>query len=169
MTSAPTPDDRILFDAVVYPHRSLSKTGFLVVMGLIAGCSFSMGVAFYLVGAWPVVGFLGLDVLIIYAAFRLNYRQARAYETLTLRPDRLDVVQVDLAGRARHATLQPYWLSVVLETMPGRSPCLILRSHGRRVEIAAFLPDEEKAALAESLRRALAEVRTPTPHRRVPG
>lgn len=153
----------ILFDVVIYPHRSLSRVGFVLVMGLIAGSSFTMGVVFYLAGAWPVIGFLGLDVLIIYVAFRLNYRRARAYETLTLRRDRLDVIQVDAAGHSRRTSLQPYWLSVALEQASGRLPRLMLRSHGRGLEVAAFLPEEEKSALAETLRAALASARTPTP------
>ena len=161
MHTAAKPDDRVLFEAVVYPHRSLSKFGFLLVMGLMAVCSFTLGTAFYLAGAWPVVGFLGLDVLIVYVAFRLNYRHARAYETLTLRSSRLDVVQVNAAGRIRRAALQPYWLSVVLEKASGRTPWLVLRSHGRGLEIAAFLPEEEKETLADTLRQALVESRTP--------
>ena len=51
-------------------------------MGLIGLVSFAAGAMFFVVGAWPVVGFLGLDLLLIYLAFRASYRSGRAYETL---------------------------------------------------------------------------------------
>ena len=68
------------------PHRSLGPTGFLILMAVLGGVSFAAGIVFLLVGAWPVFGFFGLDVLLIYCAFRLNYRAARAYEEVTVTP-----------------------------------------------------------------------------------
>src|SRR5262249_17268240 len=73
-----------LFSAVITPHRSLSSTGFLLVMLLVGGMSLIGGLFFFLIGAWPVVGFLGLDVLLVYLAFRINYRAANAYEQVTM-------------------------------------------------------------------------------------
>ena len=67
-----------LFSAVLTPHRSLSATGFVIVMALVGGVSFAAGIAFLLMGAWPVFGFFGLDVLLIYLAFRANYRAGTA-------------------------------------------------------------------------------------------
>lgn len=150
-----------LFDAVLYPHRSLGQTGFLLVMVALCAGSFVIGLAFFLLGAWPVVGFLGLDVLLVYVAFRLNYRAARAYETLRLTPERLEVTQIDPAGRGRHTSFQPYWLAVDMDDPPRRSSRLTLRSHGRRLEIARFLTPPEKLDLARALRRALERTRGP--------
>ena len=73
-----------LFSALLTPHRSLSGVGFLVVMGVLAGISFVGGVVFFFVGAWPVIGFLGLDVALVYWAFRANYLAAAAYEEVTV-------------------------------------------------------------------------------------
>ena len=61
-----------LFSAVLTPHRSLGAVGFVVLMSLLSALSFAAGIMFYLIGAWPVVGFLGLDVLLVYLAFRAN-------------------------------------------------------------------------------------------------
>src|ERR1044072_5530077 len=83
-----------LFSALLTPHRSLGNTGFLVVMGLIAGLSFMAGIMFLLLGAWPVMPFLGLDVVLIYWAFRANYRAAAAYEEGTVTPSELHVKKV---------------------------------------------------------------------------
>jgi len=72
------------FSAVLLPHRSLGRKGFIILMGVISLVSFITGIAFYMQGAWPVLGFFGLDVLLIYGAFRLNYRAARLRETIEL-------------------------------------------------------------------------------------
>lgn len=156
-----TAQARPLLDVVMYPHRSLGPTGFLVLMAALCACSFVVGLAFILSGAWPVVGFLGLDVLVVYVAFRLNYRAARAYETVRLTRGALEITKVDAGGRRRCATLQPYWLAVEIDDPPDRDSRLTLRSHGRRLEIGGFLTPDEKLDLARALRRALDEVRRP--------
>lgn len=158
-SAAPAPP--LLFDAVVYPHRSLGPTGFLVLMGALCGCSFTIGLIFYLSGAWPVVGFLGLDILVVYVAFRLNYRAARAYETLRLTPAELEITQVDARGRGRRIVFQPYWLAVDMDDPPRRDSRLTLRTHGRWLEIGRFLTPEEKLGLAQALRQALSRARRP--------
>ena len=73
-----------LFSAIITPHRSLTSTGFVLVMALVGGFSFIGGLVFFAIGAWPVVGFLGLDVLLVYWAFRINYRAATAFEEVTV-------------------------------------------------------------------------------------
>jgi uncharacterized membrane protein len=166
----PAADPAPLLDVVVYPHRSLGPTGFLMLMAVLSACSFTIGMVFYLSGAWPVIGFLGLDVLIVYVAFRLNYRAARAYETVRLTREALEVTRVDSSGRGRRITLQPYWLAVDMDDPPRRHSRLTLRTHGRRLEIGGFLTPDEKLDLARALRRALEEVRQPAaPKSAIPG
>lgn len=157
----PVADMPPLLDVVVYPHRSLGPTGFLVLMGALCACSFTVGLVFVLSGAWPVVGFLGLDVLVVYVAFRLNYRAARAYETVRLTAAELAITQVDARGRGRRVSFQPTWLAVDMDDPPRRDSRLTLRSHGRRLEIGRFLTPQEKLDLARTLRRALDEARRP--------
>ena len=67
-----------IFAAVLTPHRSLGNIGFLVLMIVFGGVSFVSGIAFLMMGAWPIFGFFGLDVLLLYWAFRINYRRAAA-------------------------------------------------------------------------------------------
>lgn len=150
-----------LLDVVVYPHRSLGKAGFLVLMAVLSVCSLALGLALYLSGAWPAIGFLGLDLLVVYVAFRLNYRAARAYETVRLTPGALEVTRVDARGRGRRITFQPYWLAVDMDDPPRRHSRLTLRAHGRRLEVGGFLTPDEKLDLARALRRALDEARRP--------
>src|SRR4026209_2898607 len=87
MTEAsPIPQGQTRFSAVLTPHRSLGPKGFMVLMGAVCAVSFGTGLLFYLLGAWPVIGFMGLDVALIYIAFRLNYRPARLSQTEPLTP-----------------------------------------------------------------------------------
>ena len=153
----PRSEDRVVFDAVLTPNRSLSPRGFVVLMCGICAISFTAGLFFFLVGAWPVVGFMGLDVLLIYLAFRINYRRGRMYETLRLTPRRLAVRRVDSWGEARQWSFQPAWLQVLMDEPPGDDSRLILRSHGRSLAIGGFLTLEERVDLARTLRAAIAE------------
>ncbi len=154
------PREPLYFDARLTPHRSLSQRGFLVLMIAVCAVSFAAGLAFYLAGAWPVVGFLGLDVALIYIAFRISYRRARAYETLRLSRNNLLVEHVNHWGEKRTWRFQPYWLQVLLEEEAAGDSRLVLRSHGQSLEIAVFLPPAERSQLARTLRAALAQVRT---------
>ena len=149
-----------IFSAIITPHRSLGSTGFLVLMLGIGGVSFISGVLFLVIGAWPVFGFLGLDVLLIYWAFRINYRAARAYEEVTVTTSELTVRKVSPRGSVREWTLNPLW--VRLERVAHEEfgiERLFLVSHGRRLSIAACLGPDEKASFAGALSTALGEAR----------
>ena len=82
----------------IWPHRSLSLKGFYIVMGLLAGFLFIIGVGFFLAGAWPVIGFLGLELLVVWGAFKLNYRAARHRETIHTTTDELTFESQTPAG-----------------------------------------------------------------------
>lgn len=141
------------FDAVLYPNRSLPQAGFTVLMVAVVGVSVLIGAGFFLIGAWPVTGFLGLDVLLLYFAFRWNYRQSRRAEFITLDPDGLVVRRVDPEGRRQEWRLEPYWARIEVEDSPARR--LILRSRGQTLVIGAFITPEERLEVAEALNRAL--------------
>ena len=134
----------------------------------IGGVSFVAGVMFLLIGAWPVFGFLGLDVLLIYWAFRINYRAARAYEEVTVTTSELTVRKVSHRGSVREWTLNPLWVRLerVVHEEFGIER-LFLVSHGRRLSIAAFLGPDEKASFAGALSTALSEAKR-GPTRTVP-
>jgi len=162
-TSAPgSQGGEVLFDAVLYPHRSLDETGFLILMLAIGTVSFIIGMVFMLAGAWPVLGFFGLDVVLIYVAFRLNYRDARSFETLRLTRHLLTLEKVSPSGRRQNWRFQPYWLKIRVENTPRRGAALALASHGQEVGFAAFLTDGERLSLAEALKAALGKMRRPS-------
>ncbi|MGE0699829.1 MAG: DUF2244 domain-containing protein [Hyphomicrobiaceae bacterium] len=147
------------FRAVLAPHRSLAPAGFLGLMIFVAIVSFAAGLAFYMIGAWPVLGFFGLDVALIYLAFRLNYRSGRLRETVELVPDALTVTRFHPSGRREQFTFNPYWVRVeLIEGRDGRTD-LKLRLHDRAVSFGRFLTDDERRDLASSLTSALADAR----------
>ena len=158
-TLRPTQEPR-LFSAILHPHRSLSNTGFLLVLGFIGAVSFATGVAFTLMGAWPVMGFYGLDVLAIYFAFKINYRSGKAYELVELSPELLKITQVQPSGRSRSFDFNPYWVKVLLNEWPDGSADLKLALHGNEFEFARFLNADEKKDFAEALRGALTIARS---------
>jgi len=153
-TRSETPTSPVFFDAVLYPHRSLPPRGFLVLMLLLGGVSFAAGVSFVLIGAWPIFGYFGLDVLLVYLAFRASYRSARMHEWVRLTEDKLTVERVGQRGERRRWQFQPFWLRVVLEEQDETNR-LVLTSHGRELTVGGFLAPQERKNLAAALKAAL--------------
>ena len=153
-------DEATLFSAILTPHRSLSASGFLIVMAAIGGLSFAAGMTFLLLGAWPVFGFFGLDVLLVYLAFRTNYRTATAFEQVSVTASELRVRRVTHRGRVSEWTLNPVWVQLEREVHEEFGlQRLFLVSRGRRFPIATFLSPGEKASFASALGTAISEAK----------
>ena len=149
-----------LFDARLNPHRSLGPTGFRNLMMAAFAFSALVSLPFYLMGAWPVVGFMGLDVLALYVAFRLNFRSARAYEELHLTSLELLFARVSMRGARREWRFNPSWVRFErVEHEEFGTQRLSLVSQGRSLEVGAFLGPDQKAELATQFSRALAQAR----------
>ena len=149
-----------IFSATITPHRSLTLRGFHVLMLCLGAWSVASGVLFISIGAWPVFGFFGLDVLLLYVAFRANFRAARAYEEVTITQSELTVRKVSHRGGVREWTLNPVWVRLerIVHAEFGIER-LFLVSHGRRLLIAAALGPDEKASFARALSTALGEAK----------
>jgi uncharacterized membrane protein len=148
--------DPTLFEARLKPHRSLTPQGFAVLMLMLGAISFAIGTVFLLLGAWPVLGFFGLDVLLVWLAFRANFRAARAYEDIHLTPHRLVVRQVSARGEARETEFNPRWTRLEKnEDDTYGVTRLALLSRGLALVIGAFLPPVHRGELAKSLSAAL--------------
>jgi uncharacterized membrane protein len=153
-----TPDNELqpIFEAVITPHRSLGQTGFLVLMISVGAVSFIGGIVFLAIGAWPVFGFFGLDALLLYWAFRINYRRAAAYEVVTVTPVELRVRKVTHRGLVREWVLNPLWVTLDKITHEEYGiERLFLVSRGKRLPIASYLGPDEKASFAKALSKAL--------------
>jgi uncharacterized membrane protein len=147
------------FHAVLRPHRSLGPAGFLILMLALSAVSFVTGVFFVVAGAWPVLGFFGLDVALVYIAFRLNYRSGRLYETVDLTPAQLTVTRVHPSGRREQFQCNPYWARVRLAQWPDGRTLLSIAAQGREHAFGRFLTDDERHDLASALREALLAAR----------
>jgi uncharacterized membrane protein len=154
-----------IFSAVITPHRSLGRNGFWILIGAYGAVSFIAGIAFLIMGAWPVFGFLGLDVLLLYWAFKLNYRSAAAYEEVLVTPTALTVRKVSHRGKVREWVLNPLWVKldkVVHEEFGIERLFLVAR--GKELAIASFLGPDEKATFAKALGNAIADAKRGVTH-----
>lgn len=159
MTDLAADPSRVFFERVLLPYRSLPSRGFNILMLVLAGISIAVGTLFVSLGAWPVCGFFGLDVALVYLAFRLSYRSARQRETLRLAGDELTVERVSIRGERRLWRFQPFWVRVVYEERHDDSNRLALASHGQSLAIGTFLPAPMRREVAGTLRDALARWR----------
>lgn len=153
--------ERPVFEALLYPRRSLDRRGYTILIG---GTGFIVGLygfTFLLIGAWPIFGFLGAEWLLFWFLFSRHYRGDRRAERLRLFPDRLLIETLDAKGRLTIYMLQPYWLQVILDRADAFSHPLYLRSHGRQLEIGAFLSPQERRDFAAELVEVLRRHRAP--------
>jgi uncharacterized membrane protein len=152
-------DAECFFERVLQPHRSLPPRGFHVLMGLLGLVSLAVGIGFASLGAWPICGFFGLDVALLYLAFHLSYRRARLREVLRLAGDDFTVERVGIRGERAVWRFQPFWLRIHLEERGDTWNRLVIGSHGQRLVIGDFLPPPVRCELAAALRAALARWR----------
>jgi uncharacterized membrane protein len=154
-------DEAPLFAAILTPHRSLGWPGFIALMAAVGVLNLIGAVMFFAMGAWPVVPFLGLDVLIIFLAFRANYLHARAYEEVIVTPTEIRIRKVTFHGRAREWRFNSAWtrLTQVVDEEDGQVLSLTLDEGRRKLDIATFLPPVEREGFGKALRLALAEAR----------
>lgn len=150
---------RWVFSATLTPHRSLGPLGFLILMSVLSVLSFAAGLVFVWSGAWPVLGFFGLDVALVYLAFKLSYRSGRLYERVDLDRERLTLTRVHPSGRSERYVFPAYWVRVLLEAMPDGRSDIRLTSHGRVVPFGRFLTNDERDNFAAALRAALQTAR----------
>src|SRR5262249_44792443 len=152
--------DGLLFSAIITPHRSLSRLGFLVLIIALSLVSFAAGMVFLLMGAWPVFGFFGLDVLLVYWAFRVNYRTALAYEEVMVTPSELRGRKVSHRGETAEWTFNPLWVQLDRDVHAEFGiERLFLVARGRRLPIAGFLSPPEKESFASALAAAIGEAK----------
>jgi uncharacterized membrane protein len=160
----PAPDceliERAIYVARLSPHRSLSAAHFRVLLTVFTVLSIVSSVPFFLLRAWPIVGFMGLDVALFYCAFRANFNAARAYEQVQLTGLELRLAQVSAKGQTAEWRFHPSWVRLEREEHSEfGTQRLVLVSRGQRVEVGAFLGPAAKAAFADEFSRALTTAR----------
>jgi len=151
-----------VFEALITPHRSLSRRGLRIIIAFTCTVSLCVTTLFWWLGAWPIAGFNGAEVLLALVLLRAHARSARASEFLVLTEVELCVQCTDSRGVRTEQRLPSAWIGVSLEERQGRTPGLYLAAHGKRVEIAAALGEPEKRDLARALSEALHRWRHPS-------
>ena len=149
-----------VWEAVIIPHRSLGQGGLRWVVGLLCGASALISAGLLWAGAWPVIGFNGLEIGLAVWLLRRNARRAGTTEMLLLAPDGLRIIRTSPAGHRTERVLQPGWLRCHMEERAG-TPALWLVDRGFRMEVGAELAEGEKRDLARALGQALAGLQTP--------
>lgn len=156
------PSSETVFAARLTPYRSLGKKGFLILMTCLSLICFVAGMLFVAIGAWPVFGFFGLDVLIIFIAFKLNYRSARAYEEIVLSENQLLIKKVSAKGAAQEFSFNPFWVRLAIDREEEEGvTSLTLTSHGQSLGIGGFLNPGDRETFGTALRDALQKARHP--------
>ena len=148
----------VFFDARLQPYRSLPPHGFGVVMAVLAGASFMLSLGCVLLGAWPVTGFFGLDVALVYFAFRASYRSARKIEHVRLTAADLTVDRIGVRGDRRAWRFEPVWARLDFEEIDDENRLAVI-SHGKRLALGAFLSPVERKRLYRELSDAFARWR----------
>lgn len=154
---ASSQQDRPFFEAVLTPYRSLSPRGFMIFMLCVAAVSFVSGLVFLSIGAWPIFGFFGLDVLLIWAAFRMNYASARCFEEVSLSAHELLIRKVGPGRKSLEYRFNPVWVRLSVDRIEDEGVVKIsLMSRGQNVDLGAFLNPEDRTSFAGAMANALA-------------
>jgi uncharacterized membrane protein len=152
--------EQAIYAVRLRPHRSLTRAQAKALVAILGAGCMAVSLPFFLMGAWPIVGFLGLDAVALWLAFELSFRSARAYEDVRVTPLELLLAKVSAKGAAREWRFNPAWVRIDRrEHEEFGLQRLALVSHGRSVEFASFLGPEQKAEVAGDLSRALVEAR----------
>jgi uncharacterized membrane protein len=136
-------------------NNSLSAGGRLFAFGSLAVVILAISLGFALNGAWLIFPFAGLDLVVLYLAFRYVERHAGDYECISVSDDRV-VVERWKRGRILRQELNRYWIRV--DYLAPRGPVgsrLTLRSRGADVEFGIHLTDEQRAEVARRLKEQL--------------
>jgi uncharacterized membrane protein len=155
-----TNEPKAEFHAVLTPHRSLGARGFKILMLVLVGCLGFVGAVFWSMGAWPIFGFLGVDVLAIYLAFRMNYRAGRCHEEVRLSQDELLVRKVSATGKATDHQFNPSWtkLSVSRHPIIGVTK-MTLDSQRKQIAVGDFLNPDDRTSFSKAFGLALARTK----------
>lgn len=153
-------DNSPIYDVItLWPHRSLSQRGFAILVAALGILASAIGLGFFLIGAWPVIGFMGLELLVLYVVFRLNYRDGKACEQLLIHKSGLDLIRISPSGKQQRHSFESHWLTAELLPQQGKRKILALRHHHDSHEIGAFLPPAEKKDIYSLINERLIEAR----------
>lgn len=154
-----SPEDDFRFHALLYPNRSLTRDGFMRVLAVVIGVNLLNGFIYLALGAWPVAFFCGIDILIVWWAFRLSYAQGKRHERVMLTDEALWVSRVLPSGHETRWKLSPFWVRLWIDRPVKHESQLKLTEGGKTLIIGSFLSPAERGELAQALSAALSKAR----------
>ncbi len=155
-SSNPKPD----FVAELTPYRSLGRKGFVVLMVFISFTCLVSGVMFLVMGAWPVFLFMGIDVLIIWVAFKINYRAAKARELVSVGSDELRVQKYDPKGRVIEHVFNPYWARFEVDRHEEYGiTAMWIKCRNEELTIGSFLNPHDRESFAVAFGQAISKAK----------
>ncbi|MBT5575164.1 MAG: DUF2244 domain-containing protein [Alphaproteobacteria bacterium] len=146
----------------LWPYRSLGRRGYLYLMTGFIGLIFILSLLFYTLGAWPVIGFLGIEVGLVWLIFRVNYNSGRNYEQIFITADKTSIEKVSWRGKTHRFDISSAWIAAKCIKANGQSDKLLLTYHSKQLEIGKFLPPREKFSLAIALNDSFERMRGAT-------
>ena len=155
-----TNGNEAIFHARLTPHRSLGPKGFRILMSIFIGIWIVTGAVFLSLGAWPIFGFFGLDILLVWLAFRWNYHAARAHEEVLLSPAHLAIRKHAASGKKSEHGFNPFWakFDVRRHEFAGITR-MSVSSEGRAVTLGGFLNPDDRESFAKAFSSALVQAR----------
>lgn len=155
-----TMNDLPVFSAELHPYRSLGRNGHRIFFLIAGALSVAHMAVFMISGAWPVVMFFGADFLILFGAFWLNNRAARAKEIVSLSRTNISIRKITPSGKETEYAFNPFWARFLVSRKPKIGiTAMHVRGNGRETDVGTFLPLDDRERFASAFSGALARVK----------
>ena len=155
-----TMNDLPVFSAELHPYRSLGRNGHRIFFLIAGALSVAHMAVFMISGAWPVVMFFGADFLILFGAFWLNNRAARAKEIVSLSRTNISIRKITPSGRETEYAFNPFWARFLVSRKAKIGiTAMHVRGNGRETDVGTFLPLDDRERFASAFSGALARVK----------
>jgi uncharacterized membrane protein len=154
------PGKPAIFDLEMRPNRSLPERQFRLMIAGVALIFALMGLRFLLLGAWPILPFMAVDLALLWWAIRASYRSGRESEHLRLDGDGLELVRIAAHGSTRRTRLEAHRARVELERLGENENRLWLQAGPERHRLGSFLSPAERADIARVIEEGLARFRS---------
>ena len=144
-----------LYEISLYPYRSLNKTDFFILMFALGLISFIAGIIFMLKGAWPVFGFFGLDVFLVYVFFKLSFKSGEEFEVINLTKKKLIIEKYKLKKIIRTYVFDANWIKIKILNPKSHTNKLQISSKNKSLIVGSFLRPDERIEVFQNIQNAL--------------
>jgi uncharacterized membrane protein len=134
---------------IVKPNQAISWRSLMLVYLVVSTVTIAIGISFYLMGMTLVLPFSGLEILALGVALYVCAWRGGVQEVISVDGDHI-TVEIGRQCPEQREIFKRAWAQVILERSwnswyPSR---LLIRSHGRQIEIGRFLNEQERQGFA---------------------